>query len=366
MTAPHTDPVPDLRRLWDAVPGGHPQVAAMVAAGRRRRRRGRAAVAGLAAAAVVATGGGVWAATTGGRPPGRDAGQVATDPTATTEVTVYYTNDPGADVGGGGFVIPQLVPRVLEVADTGDPAYDALHALLTMPPAQPQLLTGFNGFHDVTDPAAAEATIDVASVTVDEGVITVDLTRDPWIPYVMRDMDLGVSPGLAVQQVVYTAQDALDTDVPVALTFGGEPVRGVWARRFDWPVAADPDVLPAGAAQDAPRVVDLPTSSWQYGNPARLALSGGTLWVDENGCPFFGGAEGPRTYPIWPQGYSATLAPDGRLEVRRADGLLVAVDGDRLTAGGGSATAESRTGCIPADADEVWLVEEELPPRTTR
>ena len=114
--------------------------------------------------------------------------------------------------------------------------------------------------------------LEVRSVEHDGGVVTVDFhgaVSDPWpvahIPWV-------VDTELFAQQLVRTVQDALDTDDPVLVTRGGEPVDAVLTAPVDQPIQADDDSL-------ASVYVTFPSGSTVFGtdlggNPRTITVTG--------------------------------------------------------------------------------------------
>ncbi len=102
----------------------------------------------------------------------------------------------------------------------------------------------------------------------------------------------------------------------------------------------------------------LPTSDWEPGDPADLALITGTL-VIEGDCLELGEGYGI----VWPKGFTAVRTTFDRFAVFDAEGDLVALDGETLRAGGGYSTPEPSTGLAPCidKAQEVAYIQSEVP-----
>ena len=151
---------------------------------------------------------------------------------------LYYLVDRPESPEGWWREARRITPREVEVASTGDPGWDALHALLTLEPPERGLTEGFNVLDQPGDPP----TIDVARVAHADGVVRVELTGTPYDPYPAVDFCCPSDGRVVTQQVVHTVQAALGTDDPVEIAG-----RGIWLHELDGPVAADPDVVqPAG------------------------------------------------------------------------------------------------------------------------
>lgn len=107
------------------------------------------------------------------------------------------------------------------------------------------------------------------------------------------------------------------------------------------------------------QVVEVPTSSWRPGEPARLAaiegvLSGGMascgnycVWIDD---------EGLVTPVIWPAGFRARLDP---LELLDAGGQVVAREGDHLRVGGSYQPVQPDESCM-FERDLAFSVQSEV------
>jgi len=200
-----------------------------------RRPSALAAGAALVAASVV-----VIAVTLADSDPARDASTFSTGGDTTTngvsanstagEVTVYFLDARSS---------PRYLAAESVVTElTGDPGLDAVRAMLSTQPEDPDYANGYHLFLGVEQAAAP----DVASVEHTDGVITVDLTEDMWDPY--PGIDCTCPDGkIVTQQLVWTVQSALWSSDPVAVTVDGEPARGIWMDRLSGPVKADPNAL---------------------------------------------------------------------------------------------------------------------------
>ena len=129
-----------------------------------------------------------------------------------------------------------LVPSEIRDDSERDPGVVAVTSLLaTTPPRDAGLVNGWA--------VLEEPIVEVRGVTHRDGLVTVNLSGDMWDPYPAADLVVVPDGRLTVQQLVWTVQRALDTDDPVTVTANGEPMKGVWLDRVDWPVSADPAVL---------------------------------------------------------------------------------------------------------------------------
>ncbi len=228
----------DLDRLWDDVPVGTPDLPATLRAGTRLRRRRQTFGAVVATAVLVlGIGGGsvLWPRPETVPSPAPSAPDRTTAARGTA--TVYYLVEESGF--GPGWL---LTPREVEVEDTGSPGYDALHALLTTEPPR-GLMEGFNFvLEDPSDPV-----VDVASVVHADGVVEVELTGRTYDPYPTMDLCCIPESEAVVQQLVHTAQAALDTDDPVRFSKGR-----IWFDPVPDLVEADPDVVVSSGGPQVP------------------------------------------------------------------------------------------------------------------
>ncbi len=169
------------------------------------------------------------------------------------KATVYYLSG----MGDRGLLAPEQVAA----DDTGDPGLDAARALVSTQPRDPDYANGFD-FLVKRDPITQ-----VSAVTESGGVTTVNFDEDPWNPYSNVAFENGPSGAIIIQQLVWTVQDALDSDAPVAFTVNGEPARGIWMQPTRRPVQADPAAL-------APIIIDYPTDGSTVQVSRRITVSG--------------------------------------------------------------------------------------------
>jgi hypothetical protein len=160
-------------------------------------------------------------------------------------VPVYYT---GLGVNRTSPADDRLYLERRTVAGTGRIGVDAVHALLTLSPRDPDYVNMWTSLGKQPDP------VDVKSVTHQVGIIDVELTAAPSGQYASIH---GRSPRgeLIVQQLVYTVQAALGSTDPVVVAVNGRPVDRLWLTPSN----------PATAAAD-PRTVLAPL---QFTSPAQ-------------------------------------------------------------------------------------------------
>ena len=159
-------------------------------------------------------------------------------PSSDIEVTLYF--QVGGTTGPGlGTPPDHLVADSVTVPSTGSVGLDALRALVSTRPDPKHATNGWTGLTIEIDPLAR-----VLDVSHSDGIVTVDLDRDVSNPYPIVAC---VCPTgrLVTQQLVWTAQDALDTRDPVLITVRGVPATEVWGYQLDGPVEADPSLLNA-------------------------------------------------------------------------------------------------------------------------
>lgn len=106
-------------------------------------------------------------------------------------------------------------------------------------------------------------------------------------------------------------------------------------------------------APAVPGAVVIPTSVWRPGDGELRALLSGRLDLEDPSCPVLR-TRGSRFALVWPQGFYATTA--GRTEIHRADGALVARDGERFTSAGGS--SESTFPACPPGISYLTITDE--------
>ena len=126
-----------------------------------------------------------------------------------------------------------LAATRVTVTRTGRPGEEALRALLAQPPTDRL----FNAWNIQGMGSAAR----VVRVEHRKGVVRVELDPEHSLrdPYPLYDSARAGVGRLAVQQVVRTVQDALDTHDPVLLSVRGRPVRELWLKHLDQPVSRD-------------------------------------------------------------------------------------------------------------------------------
>jgi hypothetical protein len=168
--------------------------------------------------------------------------QPSVTPTAQRQVTVYMlqaSSEPRRMAGG------QLVPETVSWQDSGDTGLDAVNALLSSESTDPDYLNVWTQLSDENNsgPVELNGPVTVTSVSERDGQITVDFAGpvdNPWRALI----DWVVSPGLFSQQLVWTVQDALDSEAPVLVTMDGEPVDTILGAEVKNPLQRDPYALP--------------------------------------------------------------------------------------------------------------------------
>lgn len=214
-------------RLHCAVPPA-PETTGWVSAAAGIRRRRRNAMVAVGAAAVIALSGGAVAA-------GVLVDQTDLPPSGSPrQATVYLLRADGEKPAWRHYLVP--VQMVVPGRDSA--ALEAARALVEYRPSDDEpLVNGWNMLTIEPSPIA-----EVVDVRLENDLITVELDRDVWDPFPGISCDC--PPGrVVVQQLVYTVQEALDSDVPVQFMVGGEPARGVWLFDTREPVLADPQAL---------------------------------------------------------------------------------------------------------------------------
>jgi hypothetical protein len=125
---------------------GAEDFAETVRDGRKLRRRHRMTMLTVAAVGALVVGGAAAAQQTIGTSP-QTLRVVPADtpaPRSKVGVVVYYLVDKAERPDGRFRPATQITPRTVTVENTGDPAYDAVHALLTVEPPEVGLSSGFN------------------------------------------------------------------------------------------------------------------------------------------------------------------------------------------------------------------------------
>ncbi len=166
--------------------------------------------------------------------------------TVSHEVTIYEVGE----VGGRPWLFPETVPA----EGTGQPAEDAVRALLESSSGEDRT----NLWATLPDD------VDVTSVRIDADSAVVDLTGLD--PAAGVDGSWAFEPALGAQQLVWTVQAALHTTViPVVVTVDGEPVAeplldGVVPTEL---TTADPSVL-------SPVLIETPIDGASVASPVRI------------------------------------------------------------------------------------------------
>jgi Immunoglobulin-like domain of bacterial spore germination/Sporulation and spore germination len=199
---------------------------------RRRRWVIGIAGAGLVAASVTTV---VWVIDETGGGPHPQVARVLPP----VKVPVYYVQDNGA----GKYPL-RIFPEQHQVSSAGNTGLHAVSALFTAPPTDP-------------DYSSLWASGSVDSVTQQSGLITVDLSADA--------APVGNPPTarvyhVALQQIVYTVQQALDSHDPVRIMISGSPPEGA-----SEPLQADPARVIEGAI-----VIDTPSQDATVQSPVTV------------------------------------------------------------------------------------------------
>jgi hypothetical protein len=119
--------------------------------------------------------------------------------------------------------------------------------------------------------------------------------------------------------------------------------------------------LPATPPPD--RTIPIATSSWKPGDGALQALRTGVLRTTPDGCPYLapGDPRSPatdRTPLVWPAGFTARRAADGKVEIFSPTGSVIAREGDYLSVGGGLLPSRSRPCTL--SAPNAFVIMEDL------
>jgi len=210
-----------------------------------------------------------------------------------SEVTVYFS---GLTTFGDGerplLGDASLFPSTVDLAVSGDKGLDAVRALLQSRPTDPDYSNQWGRLDTSTAEGPLDAslkeTVTVNSVTATENsstgatdLITVDFAGpvdDPWNAHV----DWAMDPAIFAQQLVWTVQNALNTEAPVLVTMEGEPVEQVLTADVRQPIGRDPSAL-------APIQIESPAQGETVFSPVTVAgqvatFEGNVVWrVKQNG-----------------------------------------------------------------------------------
>jgi hypothetical protein len=154
--------------------------------------------------------------------------------TASWHVDLYFLEqDPHSGYGAAA----RLVTEPASIDSSGDKPLDVTSALFAALPNS-AAVNGFNpDLSTGTGPIA-----DVNSVAIGDHVITVDIDRAVMDPYPTIDWD--APDGRSVmQQLVWTLDRALETELPVELTINGVPAKGIWLYKLDGPISLNPSAM---------------------------------------------------------------------------------------------------------------------------
>jgi hypothetical protein len=111
------------------------------------------------------------------------------------------------------------------------------------------------------------------------------------------------------------------------------------------------------------RTIPIATSSWKPGDGALQARGGGVLRTTPDGCPYFAAPDSRSpatdgTPVIWPAGFTARYAKDGKVEVLGPNGSVIAREGDILYFSGGM--LPSRSSPCTLSASGAFVIMEDL------
>lgn len=221
---------------------------------------GAVAAAALIAVALTSTGG-------SGSPPQLP---VADQPMRPVAVYVLHFE------AGAAWDDARLFSDEVEAHDTGDPGVDAVNALMTTIPSDPDYTNTWAslGPND-EDSLELVAPVSVRSVVEADGVVYVDFTGpvdNPW----QGDVDWAVNPDFFTQQLVWTVQDALHTQAPLLVTIDGKRVDGLLTAPVHNPIARDPSIL-------APVQIESPAQGETVASPVTVSglsatFEGNVVW----------------------------------------------------------------------------------------
>jgi hypothetical protein len=196
-----SDLLHDEARLFSAPPDLLDAATQRVGPARVARRRRRLAVVGALAVAAAL----VVAATTV-----PNWHQRAVPATTESPTTVYLIQHDAN--------YPRLASVVVSAPNTGDAGLDAARALMSVPSSRGRLLNGFQ-----YEPALLPT--DIESVITFKRYIAVTVSDSAHFPAGREGPDKPVLGYAAYQQLVWTVQQALHSQLPVALIKGGTPIR---------------------------------------------------------------------------------------------------------------------------------------------
>ncbi|GAA1477474.1 hypothetical protein GCM10009623_19200 [Nocardioides aestuarii] len=217
---------------------------------------------------------------------------------------------------------------------TGDPGYDALHALLTNQAPEGKL----DGFNFAVG-ENGEPVVDVESVTHEDGVVEVSLRGDTRDPYPALDLCCIPETEAVVQSLVLTVQAALDTDDPVRFD-----VRSMWFDDVRGLHEADPSVVVPPLAEGS-GVTEVAVATYPPAEAHVQPLVQGRVGV-EDGCVVLDGRP-----TIWPDGWTAWQTGQGVVLLDET-GRLAVREGQRLHASGLVGSARLEGPCV-ARGDRV-------------
>ncbi|GAA3584657.1 hypothetical protein [Kribbella ginsengisoli] len=131
--------------------------------------------------------------------------------------------------------------------------------------------------------------------------------------------------------------------------------------------ASDVGKSEVASSPPSSRPVAIPTSSWKPGDGELQALQTGVLRVTPEGCPYLIPADSrasskDRTPLVWPAGYTARYAADGKLEIVAPNGAVVVREGGELSVGGGLIPTSSKL-CTFGESDAFVIMEDLTKPR---
>ena len=192
--------------------------------------------------------------------------------TATSAVTLYFTNLDG-----------KLVSGLAEVPDTGDHGLDAVNALLAATPEDPDYFNTWRSLSADNDSGLElSSPVTVSSVEPVGNLITVDFDGPVDNPWPLTQIDWAIDPETFSQQLVWTVQNALDSDARVLVTMNGEAVDSILTAEVRQPIAEDPYAL-------APVQIESPNQGDTVSSPATVSGQSATfeanvVWrVKQNG-----------------------------------------------------------------------------------